>query len=303
MAGQAFRATERQFLTLLDAASDGIPIHVSFLRLPGLSQAEAGGSHFASHYASVDTLWDTHLDGLIVTGREPKTAHLQDEPYWQSFTQVLEWAQNNTHSAIWSCLAAHAAVLHMDGIRRVKASSKHFGVFDCVKSSSHPLTSELQTRFDVPHSRWNGLTPSSLQSHGYTLLSTAHGSVDCFIKEHKSLFVFFQGHPEYNTDTLLREYRRDAARYLRGEAPSYPLLPGHYFDNSTEKALMDLRHQALSGGADILDRLTAALENAKIENTWRSSGLSIYRNWLREIAARKELAQTKHFPAVAMSAS
>ncbi len=304
MAGQAFRATERQFLTLLDAASDGIPIHVSFFRLPGLSQAEAGGSQFASHYSTVETLWNSHLDGLIVTGREPKTANLEDEPYWQTFTQVLEWAQTNTHSAVWSCLAAHAAVLHTDGIRRVRANSKHFGVFDCVKSSGHALMEKLPTRFDVPHSRWNGLTPGSLQSHGYTLLSTAHGSADCFIKEGKSLFVYFQGHPEYNTDTLMREYRRDAARYVRGEAQTYPLLPGNYFESKTEKVLMDLRHQALSGGGeDVLERLTATLDTAKIENTWRSSAINIYRNWLQQIVARKERSQTKHFSAMAMSAS
>jgi hypothetical protein len=115
MAGAAFKATERQFLSLLDAASDGIPIHVSFYALPGMTPAEAGGTHFASHYAGLDKLLDTHLDGLIVTGREPRMADLRDEPYWESFTQVLEWARTNTYSAVWSCLAAHAAVLHMDG--------------------------------------------------------------------------------------------------------------------------------------------------------------------------------------------
>ena len=290
MAGPAFRATERQFLTLLDAASDGIPIHVSFLRLPSLSKAEAGGSHFAGHYATVETLWDMQLDGLIVTGREPKTADLRDEPYWQSFTQVLDWARSNTHSAVWSCLAAHAAVLHMDGIQRVKADAKHFGVFECAQSSKHPLLSELPSRFGVPHSRWNGLTQGDLQASGYNVLSAmADGSVDCFTKEDDSLFVFFQGHPEYNADTLMREYRRDVGRFLRGETENYPLSPRGYFDKGTEKLLVELRQSALSGGGvALLNNLTTILDSVRVEHTWRASATSIYRNWLQIIAARKE---------------
>jgi homoserine O-succinyltransferase len=118
MAGAAFKATERQFVTLLDAASASVPIQVSYFTLPGLSQNENGGEHFSAHYADVDSLWGTHLDGLIVTGREPKMASLRDEPYWQSFTQVLDWARANTYSTAWSCLAAHAAVLYMYSIAR-----------------------------------------------------------------------------------------------------------------------------------------------------------------------------------------
>ena len=33
-------------------------------------------------------MWDQHLDGLIVTGREPLAANLMDEPYWETFTRV-----------------------------------------------------------------------------------------------------------------------------------------------------------------------------------------------------------------------
>jgi len=305
MAGQAFKATERQFLHLLNAASDGIPIHATFYRLPGLSQAEAGGSHFASHYASVETLWDDHLDGLIVTGREPKTADLRDEPYWTSFTQVLEWARDHTFSTVWSCLAAHAAVLHMDGIQRVKAESKNFGVFECFKESAHPLMQGMPSSSGVPHSRWNGIARNDLLNRGYNLLSsTADGSVDAFAKEEKSLFLFFQGHPEYDTDTLMREYRRDVGRYVRGETANHPLLPSGYFDSSTEKALIDLKQAAVSGSKEeILHRVNAALETAKIQNTWQASATRIYQNWLQLIAAQKSQSQSRRVPGIAIAAS
>ena len=192
MAGAAFRATERQFLSLLNSASEGIPIHVSFYTLPGLSQTETGGHHFASHYSSVDALWDTHLDGLIVTGREPRMADLRDEHYWESFTEVLEWARTHTYSTVWSCLAAHAAILHMDGIGRRKSNEKNFGVFECDHISEHPLTQGLPPRFQVPHSRWNGVAQKDLTDHGYTVLSRIAGNgVDAFVETGREPICLF----------------------------------------------------------------------------------------------------------------
>ncbi len=296
MAGAAFKATERQFVSLLDSASEGVPIHVSYYAMPGMSPAETGGRHFASHYASVDALLNTHLDGLIVTGREPRMASLRDEPYWENFTRVLEWARTNTHSAIWSCLAAHAAILHLDGIDRRKSEEKHFGVFDCARVSDHPLTQGLSARFQVPHSRWNGVAEEDLRAHGYGILSRiADDGIDMFVKQEKSLFVFFQGHFEYEPDTLMREYRRDAQRFVKGETNAYPPLPRGYFDRETEAALTAVRANAIScRSTESLSYIVAATEEAKVRNTWESSASRIYRNWLECICARKSESEAKH---------
>jgi len=303
MAGAAFKATERQFVTLLDSASDGIPIHVSFYALPGLSSNESGGQHFASHYQSVESLLDTHLDGLIVTGREPKMASLRDEPYWAGFTQVLEWARGNTYSTVWSCLAAHAAILHMDGIDRRRNNEKQFGVFECVQESEHALTQGLSKRFRVPHSRWNGVARQELIDHGYSVLSRIVGDgVDTFIKQEKSLFVFFQGHLEYESDTLMREYRRDVGRYIRGEAPAYPLLPSGYFNDGTETVLTELsKKAALRRSMEVVSSVAAVMEKTKIDNTWNRPAASIYRNWLECICARKGVRYQAPVPVSAAS--
>jgi len=300
MAGAAFRATERQFVSLLDSASEGIPIHVSFYTLPGLSRNEAGGHHFASHYQGVDALWGTHLDGLIVTGREPRMSDLRDEHYWESFTEVLEWARTHTYSTVWSCLAAHAAILHMDGIGRRKSDEKNFGVFDCDQVSEHRLTQGLPPRFQVPHSRWNGVSQKDLIENGYTVLSRIAGNgVDAFFKQEKSLFVFFQGHLEYESDTLMREYRRDVGRYVKGETNTHPLLPRGYFDHDHEQVLRVLRDKAdVCRSPELLAGVTAALESAKIDNAWQDSATRIYRNWLECICARKNEQKSKPHSAV-----
>ena len=303
MAGAAFDATERQFVFLLDAASEGLPIHVSFYTIPGLSRAESGGRHFASHYASFESLWDTHLDGLIVTGREPKMAGLRNEPYWDSFTQVLEWARTNTYSTVWSCLAAHAAILHMDGIGRRKSEEKNFGVFECAQVTEHLLTRGIPPRFRVPHSRWNGVPQKDLTERGYCILSRLDGDgVDSFVKQEESLFVFFQGHLEYEPDTLMREYRRDVGRYLSGETNNYPLLPHSYFDRETEKTLTILRNKAVAfRTTHLLAEVAAAMEETKIKDTWQPSAIRIYGNWLEWIRARKSESQSKHHAIAAVA--
>jgi homoserine O-succinyltransferase len=287
----ALDATERQFISLLDSASEGIQVQLSFHTLPNISRNEFGARHIRDFYSNVENLWDKNLDGLIVTGREPLTPNLRDEPYWHSFTEVLEWAKNNTYSTVWSCLAAHAAILHMDGISRIKSNDKYCGVFECARQSDHPLTADAPSSFRLPHSRWNGISEDTLISSGYSVLTrSVDVGVDTFVKHLKSLFVFFQGHPEYESDTLLLEYRRDVGRYLRGEANTYPLMPRGYFDETTKLALKVLQERSMSGTREeLLTELSNTLETSRIENSWNSTAVRIYRNWLKYICAQKQL--------------
>jgi len=112
------------------------------------------------------------------------------------------------------------------------------------------------------------------------------------VKEGKSLFVFFQGHPEYESSTLLREYRRDAERYFRGESSAHPSIPRGYFDHATECALEALRENAISSpNHEHSAHLATALKTSAIENTWQTTAACIYRNWLDLIQLRKNSTQ------------
>jgi homoserine O-succinyltransferase/O-acetyltransferase len=289
MPDAALEATERQFASLLESASSGFSIRLLLYSLPGIARGESAARHVASRYLSAGQLPDTQLDGLIVTGREPLSANLADEPYWDSFTRVLEWARANTFSAIWSCLAAHAAVLYMDGIRRVKSDHKLSGIYPCTRVLDHPLTAGAPSCFRQPHSRWNGVPEEDLVRSGYSVLTrTARAGVDAFVKQNGSLFVFFQGHPEYAPNTLLLEYRRDVTRYLRGEAASYPSMPCGYFNQATTEALTDLAREAqLFPREELIEEVAAVLDSAAVVNSWCSTAACIYRNWLEYICAQK----------------
>jgi homoserine O-succinyltransferase len=186
----------------------------------------------------------------------------------------------------------------MDGIDRRKSEEKNFGVFDCARVSDHPLTKGLSSRFQVPHSRWNGVAEEDLTERGYSVLSRiADDGIDIFVKQENSLFVFFQGHLEYESETLMREYRRDVQRYARGEVNAYPMVPRGYFDRRTEVRLAALRENAVScRSTDLLSKITVATEETTIRNTWQSSASRIYRNWLEYICARKRESAGKYHP-------
>lgn len=309
----AVEATERQFLSLLSAACGDASIRFVLLSLPGIPRGEAAAAHIHRHYLCVESLFATELDGLIVTGREPLSPRLPDEPWWDNFVRVLEWAREKTSSTIWSCLAAHAAVLHMDGIERMRSQEKHCGVFDCVRVSDHPIAADLPGRFRMPHSRWNGLAESDLVRCGYEILARAGESgVDSFLRpeqsqdqgQARSLFLFFQGHPEYQPDTLLLEYRRDVIRFLRGEAAAWPSVPQGCFDAAAIRALRTLRRDAASSSeGQTLARLAQLFSQADAENGWHATAATLYRNWLEHLAlARSAREQPKDAMGVPMAA-
>ena len=285
----ALQATERQFVTLLAAACGERTVRLHFYAMPGVERAESAAAHIAATYADYARMGETRLDGLIVTGCEPRAASLAHEPFWESFTHLVDWAESNTTSTLWSCLAAHAAVLHLDGIARLRLPTKRSGVFEGVPVGRHPLLAGVAVPMRVAHSRWNDLREADLAEHGYAVLTrSAEAGVDLFVKDWNSLFVFFQGHPEYDPEALAREYRRDVARYLRGDRGDYPSMPQNYFDGATQTALQATRVLALADRASVvLGDLPRGLgPRPDLSAGWHDTSLPVYRNWIAILAQR-----------------
>jgi homoserine O-succinyltransferase len=197
--------------------------------------------------------------------------------------RVIEWAKTGTSSTIWSCLAVHAAVLHGDGIDRRPLSEKCVGVFEQLRTKEHAMLKGTQQILPMPHSRWNEIPEESLRTHGYEILTQSiESGVDIFTKQQmRCLFVFLQGHPEYETLSLLGEYRRDVGRFLRREAEQYPTMPRHYFREPVQQLLTAFRERAIQGRrAELLTSFPVVEASLGVENTWRQGGQQLYRNWL-----------------------
>ena len=289
MPDAALESTERQFIELLAAASDDVLVRLKLYSLPDVPRSDAGWDYVRDNCFSIQTLWADRPDGVIVTGTEPRTPSLRDEPYWASLTELIDWAEAKAVSSVWSCLAAHAAVLHIDGIGRVPLEHKRFGLFECARSADHPLMKNVPDRIQVAHSRWNELPIDALAARGYTILTrSVEAGVDAFVKRRKSLALFFQGHPEYDARALLREYRRDIGRYLRGERETYPEMPRGYFSGRVAADLTAFRTLALSDRREgLLAELPIAAAEAGLTPICDSPAARIYGNWLAHLSAQK----------------
>ena len=291
MPDAALEATERQFLSLLACGGAGIDVRVHFFTLADVPRGERAERHLALCYDDLDALLKSHLDAVIITGNEPRAARLSDEPYWHSLTRLFEWAEENTLSALFSCLSAHATVLHFDGIERIRHGRKCSGLFDHVVDNDHPLTTGLAGPWPVAHSRWNGLPEAALRAAGYRILSRSEAvGVNLFVRQRSSLFVLFQGHPEYEPDSLLKEYRRDVGRFLAGEQADYPEIPEGCLTPAATHALLRFRERALTRPAADLAAafpVTIPLQQARPRRA-RSGATAVFANWLQAIAQAKQ---------------
>lgn len=289
MPDAALEDTESQLFDLLEYAAGDYSVQVQLFSLPGIPRGERGERRLASCYRDISDLWNTRFDAAIITGTEPRQPNLRDEPYWPIFAEVLDWAEVNTASTVLSCLAGHAGVLHSDGIERRPLKDKQSGVFT-YQTCEHAFTSGLGKTLRFPHSRWNEVREEDLAACGYTLLGkSAAAGVDSFVKKKKrSLFLHFQGHPEYGVLTLLKEYRRDIKRFIRCERESYPTMPQGYFDEATAQLMHEFQRRVVESPAeDLMGVFPEAAAIETLQNSWRSSASVMYRNWLKYLQAQK----------------
>lgn len=283
MSDSALMSTERQLFDLINAAAGRLVVRLHFYAMAATPRSEWGRDYVRRYYRGIDDLLNRRLDGVIVTGAEPRAASLTDEPYWTTFAEIADWAAENTVSSVFSCLAVHGAVLHMDGVERHKLPGKCFGVFAQTKTRHHPLLQDVPKTFRIPHARWNEVEEGDLANCGYSVLTwSAEAGADCFVKQQKkSLFVHFQGHPEYETQSLLGEYRRDMGRFLRGENDVCPTIPRGYFGDEAEEIQIAFRQKALSDRQPELFADFPVDQVAKnLSNVWHLPAKRIYRNWL-----------------------
>jgi homoserine O-succinyltransferase len=288
MPDPALKATERQFMKLLQAAAGPRRIRFHCFSLPSVKRSPEAKWHVESEYSELTELRRHKFDGLIVTGAEPVAPELDQEPYWRDLTELIDWAKVNTRSTIWSCLAAHAAVLHLDRIERRRLPAKCHGIFDCEAVTNDSLTYAAPAPLKVSHSRLNEIAESDLTQAGYQVLTrSAKAGVDIFVRQYASRFVFFQGHPEYDALSLQREYLRDIGRYLAREREIYPAVPVSYFDAATEEKLARFERRAKHERHPALTNELPAL-NLRADIAAGSVATALFRNWLQYLAVDTE---------------
>ena len=289
MPDAALAATERQFRALVQAAAPERRLELRLFHIPEIVRSADARRRLDIRYRAADEVESAGLDALIVTGAEPKAADLRREPFWPALTRLADWSATAGPPSLWSCLAAHAAVLHLDGIVRRPLAQKCSGVFTCAatyeaKAAHDPVLEGLSQPWRAPHSRGNALDEAELRSHGYAVLTRSRqAGVDSFVRRRLGapLMLMLQGHLEYEPSSLALEFKRDLQRFLSGERVQPPEMPSGVFAAETAARLQALAGEALTvRDLDLAARWPAPAQLVLTGAPWRRPAARLVRNWL-----------------------
>ncbi|MEA3302575.1 MAG: homoserine O-succinyltransferase [Pseudomonadota bacterium] len=284
MPDAALAATERQFYRLIARSNLIAQFHIHPFTLDALPRGEKAAQHIADYYEDFSTIQELGLDALIITGANVTHPHLADESFWEPLAEVISWAYDNVTSTLCSCLATHAVVEHFYGINRYHLGFKRWGVFEHrVTMHEHPLVQTINSRFDVPHSRFNQIDTQQLEGAGLrVLVESETAGVHLAVSPDLFRQVFFQGHPEYDINSLLKEYKREVGLYLNGLRHSYPPFPDNYFSIRVQAILDEFRERAelCQKNNQPLPEFPEALIMPMLDITWRDTAKAVISNWL-----------------------
>ena len=279
MPDAALEATERQFFRLVGACNQITQFHMHPFTIDGLKRSPEAQAHIAKYYEPFEKIKREGLDALIISGANVTHPHLSEEDFWQPLAEVFFWAKSNVTSILCSCLATHAVIQYCYGIERSRLPDKRWGVFQHkLTDRTHPLVAEINTRFDVPHSRFNEIFQSDMEQHGLKVLAVSkEAGVHLAVSPDGFRIVFFQGHPEYDDISLLKEYKREVLRFYRAEIDDYPPFPENYFNASVQQILIRYERQVR------LARQSRQRLEEFPENTWGDTAKAVFNNWLGKI--------------------
>jgi homoserine O-succinyltransferase len=285
MPDAALQVTEQQFIRLVGSANRIVQVFVHVFTVPGLDRSPATQAHIDTHYERFEDLRVEGLDALIVTGANvANRPDLADEAFYAPLLEVVDWATENVTSVLCSCLATHALIQHRYGVRRRRLLNKRWGVFEHrLASPTHPLLRGTNTRFDVPHSRWNEISSAQLQQAGVeVLIESTEGDFHLGVSPDGIRTVFLQGHPEYDAVSLLKEYKREVTRYLAGEIDAIPPLPERYLSADAARRAHGHLDEVLAArdAGSPPPRFPEPELAAGLDDTWADTAKAVFANWL-----------------------
>lgn len=259
--------TERQITRLLGDTE--IQVQMTFAATDTyIKEIKAGRSsrntpteHIEKFYSSFADVQEQKYDGLVVTGVNALQVSMHEEGIWDEITDILEWSKSHVTSSLFLCWGAQAALQYFHGIDRTRRLQKAYGLYEHdIQSDKTGLLSGFPDKFPVPVSNWDHTHEDDIRACDKLEMVSANPLTGAgFIteprpyddgKHHYPYRLFILNHPEYETDILGNEYKRDSAT-----RPDYPLPHAYYPDNNPDMPVI---------------------------NNWRHTG-KIYSNWIRAI--------------------
>ncbi|MEG2120396.1 MAG: homoserine O-succinyltransferase, partial [Pseudoflavonifractor sp.] len=215
--------TETQILRKL--SNTPIQVQVELLRTSSYISQHTDSDHLESFYTTFDQVRNRKFDGMIITGAPVENMEFDQVDYWQELCEIMTWSKTHVHSTLHICWGAQAGLYFHHGIEKRTLPKKLFGVYEhTVLKPNSPLFRGFDDVFLAPNSRYTEVWKEDiLKAAELELIADSNEAGVFAVKSQDSRQFFIMGHPEYDPDTLAKEYWRDINRGLT-LAP-----PAHYF--------------------------------------------------------------------------
>jgi homoserine O-succinyltransferase/O-acetyltransferase len=240
--------TETQLARVL--SNSPLPVELTLLRTATHAAGHVDPNHLRTFYHTFPEIRMRRFDGLIITGAPVETLPWHEVDYWGEISDILAWSADTATPSLFICWGAQAALQYFHGIGKRALPAKRFGVFwhHLVQPSS-PLIRDHDDDFLVPVSRHTETPREEVAAHaGLEILAASEVAGLHLVWDQARRRTYLFNHPEYDADTLDREYRRDRDRGL-------PIaLPKNYYPDDDPSRPPRVR--------------------------WRSHAHLIYTNWL-----------------------
>lgn len=237
--------TEAQLLRKLSTHS--LAIEITLLSVETYQAKHTSPSYLRRFYRYFSEVKAQHFDAMIVTGAPIEHLHFTDVSYWQELSKILDWSQTHVNNSLFICWGCQAALYHFYGIEKRAFSHKLFGVFPHQKECARdPLFSDIEETFYVPHSRHTESDPAQIRAHqNLAVLASSQQAGIHLVASQDRRQLFMSGHPEYDKETLQKEYLRDSDKadvrlpenYFIDDDPTLGVIPrwqtpaSRFYDN------------------------------------------------------------------------
>lgn len=240
--------TETQFSRLL--GNTPLQVELTLMHTKSHHSKNTSEDHLLAFYCTFDEVKDRNYDGMIITGAPVEHMPFEEVEYWEELCAIMEWSKTHVHSTFHICWGAQAGLYYHFGIQKKVLPQKLFGIFPHHADYKRSILFRgFDDVFMVPHSRHTTVEREALEAVPKLKILASSEEAGVFaVMTPNGRQIFITGHPEYDADTLNKEYVRD----LKAGKPI--AVPKNYFPN------------------DDASRAPVA--------TWRSSANLLYSNWL-----------------------
>lgn len=243
--------TETQLLRML--SNTPLQMEVDWIHMASHESKNVSKEHLLAFYKTFDDIKDNKYDGLIITGAPVEKLEFEDVDYWEELSTLLEWSKTHVFSSFFICWAAQATLHYFYGVSKHLLDRKLTGVY-LHHTNTDKMKRKILRGFDyqfyAPHSRYTTVSKEDiLKIDELDILAESDEAGVYLVGVKDGSRFFVTGHPEYDPDTLDKEYRRDLAN------PDIVAdMPKNYYLND------DL--------------------NNEIQVKWRSHAYLLFSNWL-----------------------